>query len=126
MGGTLRTQAHRSPNMADETATVNMEKLYFCGGFCCCYNGLYCDCPEMLGCAGESEMCCIVEKFCCRIGTAPLLCTPPEPKPNKAATCCQLGCVSCSCASSRLRRSLAPTRCRTPAVYFLAALLCQH
>merc|ERR1711924_169754 len=104
--GTLRTQAHRSPNMADETATdnmndtdavVNMDKLYFCGGFCCCYSGLYCDCPEMLGCAGESELCCIVEKFCCRIGTAPLLCTPPEPKPNKAATCCQLGCVCCSC-----------------------------
>ena len=49
-----------------DTLPATDDLIFFSGCFCC-YNALYTDFPDCVGCSGKSECLCCVEEYCCSV-----------------------------------------------------------
>jgi len=78
---------------SDSEDAINEAELLLCCGSGCCNVTLYTTAPQCIGCSGKVEACCCVERFCCKLGTAPLLCDKPmDSMCQLGIGCCSIGC----------------------------------
>jgi hypothetical protein len=88
---------------APKTPFPATDDLVFCGGCLCCFEALYTDMPDCIGCVGVAEILCCTEKFCCSVAGMKNPYPVGMSKEKKDGEICELGLYCCSCALQKPR-----------------------